>query len=533
MTDFILSAALRQARSSFRYIDSTGVSRAGYTGVVQSTNYGGDRIGATIDFTPMGGRPAADQALRRQLLATIMRLRGKTNRIYLQDSSYVQGGSFPSTELIANTDFSSTSGYTAGSEASLSVGDNVLRVLRTSNPGSSGVNHYALLHPAATVQYAPYAFRYHIPTVRGTMNARPSLGGNMAVVSLDSVSTVPAYLRAVGVATGTSGVDAYFDNITPGASFPGDYFDIDFVSFSRCFVVDGAANLLLQSNSLATTWTKTGLTAPSSNNTDIAPDGSTTGETLTENTSGGGHFLSQNVTVLAAAADYSISVSLKASSRFWAYVQITENTGSTVVSAYINLNTGGSIGTTTTGANWSGTRVSSVAQGNGWYRITLVSRKTNAATSLTAIVGIASADNTPTYTGASLSIGAYGVSLSASSFPTRLRETTTTAVTAETQQSTAIYVKGLPASTLGLLLAGDQVEIDGQIKFLTASLDSDAAGLGYLQFSPPLRRAVSDNTPVIVFKPMGRFMLAGDASGWSNDPGVFSQAALDLEEAFS
>jgi hypothetical protein len=65
-----------------------------------------------------------------------------------------------------------------------------------------------------------------------------------------------------------------------------------------------------------------------------------------------------------------------------------------------------------------------------------------------------------------------------------------------------------------------------------ASLDSDAAGSGYLRFSPPLRRAIADSAPIIVHRPMGRFMLTNDA-GWGNSPGVFSDSSIELEEAWA
>ena len=171
--------------------------------------------------------------------------------------------------------------------------------------------------------------------------------------------------------------------------------------------------------------------------------------------------------------------------------------------------------------------------GNGWYYCSMVVRKTNAATSITSAVYVQNADSGTGFAGNGTSfIAAVDVSVSPSSSHARVATSTSAAIAAQSQNGLGIYVKGLPASTSGLLLAADWVEIDGQLKMVAASLDSDAAGLGYLQFSPPLRRAVADNTPIIVHKPMGRFMLAANDSGWSNEPGVFSQATIELEEAF-
>lgn len=115
----------------------------------------------------------------------------------------------------------------------------------------------------------------------------------------------------------------------------------------------------------------------------------------------------------------------------------------------------------------------------------------------------------------------------------RLVQSTSAAVAATTQTGSGIYVKGLPASTTGQLLLGDWFEIDGQLKMNLASVDAGAAGLAYIELSPALRRAVSDNTPIITDRPMGRFLFAGENLGWDNVPGVISTASIDLEEAFS
>jgi hypothetical protein len=46
-----------------------------------------------------------------------------------------------------------------------------------------------------------------------------------------------------------------------------------------------------------------------------------------------------------------------------------------------------------------------------------------------------------------------------------------------------------------------------EFKRVTAPLDSDAAGLGYLQFEPVLRASPADNAAVIIRKPLCRMML--------------------------
>lgn len=529
MTEIYLPVSLRQARSSFKYIDSTGVTRGAYTGNPQTTNYGGDRIGATIDFTSMGGKTAAELSLRRQLLSTLMQLRGKTNRIYLRDNSYVQGGSFPAPELFLNTEFSTTINWAASGGGTLTVSDGVARL--TVNAVGSTPQFAQSVTLAA---YTPYVLRSII--LDGAQTSGLSIGpfmGDAGSITANGYSTSRGYLSASIVAA-TAGAGAGYPAVLAAASgyTAGAYVAVPFASLSRCALVDGGGTLTLRSRELDNAaWTKTALLTVTAN-TEIAPDGTMTGEALIPTVTNTSHLISQAVTVTSTAQDLNIRGCFKAGGYNFVLLAMTEATGATQSFQTFNLLTG-AVGTTTaTGGNWSNLRAAIVSLGNGWYYCSLIVRKTNAATSITGAAYAESTDSGSGFAGNGTSFVAVSdIDLSPSSSHARITTSTSAAVAASTQTGIAIYIKGLPASTSGLLLAGDQFEIDGQIKFLTAPLDSDAAGGGYLQFSPPLRRAVSDNTPVIICKPMGRFMLAGD-SGWANEPGVFSTAALDLEEAF-
>ena len=85
----------------------------------------------------------------------------------------------------------------------------------------------------------------------------------------------------------------------------------------------------------------------------------------------------------------------------------------------------------------------------------------------------------------------------------------------------------------GVTLRGEVggFKIGKQLFMITSPLDSDAAGLGYLQVSPNIRTPFADNEPVIFHKPMGRFMLASDSAGYSTRAGRISTMTLEFEEA--
>jgi len=72
-------------------------------------------------------------------------------------------------------------------------------------------------------------------------------------------------------------------------------------------------------------------------------------------------------------------------------------------------------------------------------------------------------------------------------------------VNGASQIGDAVAVDGLPASIAGLLLRGDIVTFQNDLKvyMLTADMDSDATGGGVLNIVPALRRSPADNATVV------------------------------------
>jgi hypothetical protein len=92
----------------------------------------------------------------------------------------------------------------------------------------------------------------------------------------------------------------------------------------------------------------------------------------------------------------------------------------------------------------------------------------------------------------------------------------------------AMGVGCLPTSTAGLLLSGDMVEINGELKIVNAALNSDGLGNGWLQFNPALFRTPNSGDPVIVGTPMGKFIINGNPS-WTNQYGVYADLELTMD----
>lgn len=98
------------------------------------------------------------------------------------------------------------------------------------------------------------------------------------------------------------------------------------------------------------------------------------------------------------------------------------------------------------------------------------------------------------------------------------------------QTGASLAVDGFPASSAGLLRAGDWVEVGGELKRLTADLNTDGTGAGTMLFEPPLRNSPADNAPVVCRSPMTRFLLSDDSVGWATSPGTLSTLELNLVE---
>jgi hypothetical protein len=255
-----------------------------------------------------------------------------------------------------------------------------------------------------------------------------------------------------------------------------------------------------------------------------------------EDTANSTHFIRQDFTVSSAIADFGFSCDVKANGRNFCRLALVELTGSEAVSQYFNLSTGAVGATGATGTNWADRRAFIRALGNGWYRCTLIARKTNAATSMRARLDVGSADGTGTFTGsgaAALLVWRGGAA--ATSVPWSPGQTTSIALpTGTVQRGNQLLVKGLPVSTSSLLKRNDEIEIisslGSELKIVTASLDSGAAGGGTVQFSPAVRGDLSDNSPVIIHDPMFYGFMPGDTS-WAHDPGIITSASAEFEEA--
>jgi hypothetical protein len=522
MTDYLWPPDIIPSSQTWGVLDPAGMFTSPLSGSVRTVSRPGARLRCMVTVPPIKGRD------RRRLMAILGSLRGRSNRLWMPDYSVTREGPFPATELLTNNDFSNgTTGWSGGS-VTQSASDRVLRSTRT---GAGSISFQYNPSSATGVQYAPYVVRAFV--------ARSLPSAALLSIGIGSTSTNNAYayaaaqaeglISASGVPSGTALHATLSDEQATGIG-AGQYYDVSRVSLARCIQVDNGPNALLYSDQIDNAaWTKTGLSSVSAN-TVTAPDGSTTADALVEDAATSAHSVHQAVTVTSAAADYCLAIAVRASNRNWCALELTEGTGSTSVTQFFNVSTGAT-GTGATGASWSNRRQFVVDMGGGWYCLVLIGRKTNAATSITARIYAASADNTADYAGGSFAaLVLWRATLAQSSAPVRLTQTTTTATTGTSQTGRSLYVKGLPASTQGLLRQGDPVQLGNQLNFVASDLDSDAAGKGLLTVGLPWRHYPADNDPVIVNTPMAKMILASEDINWDTGPGQFSSFQIELVE---
>lgn len=99
------------------------------------------------------------------------------------------------------------------------------------------------------------------------------------------------------------------------------------------------------------------------------------------------------------------------------------------------------------------------------------------------------------------------------------------------QSGTTLIIDGCTVGAT--LLAGDYLEVNGELKMVVASATANGSGEMTLTIEPPLRVSPADNAAVTLTQPKAIFMLASDETKWNTQPGKFSSFPVDCIEAWS
>ena len=101
------------------------------------------------------------------------------------------------------------------------------------------------------------------------------------------------------------------------------------------------------------------------------------------------------------------------------------------------------------------------------------------------------------------------------------------------QTGTSLITDGWTPSTAGILLAGDYIGVNGELKLLVADAASNGAGQATLSIEPPLRASPTDNAAITTTRPLATFMLDEDASRWTTNAPSLDSFSISATEAFA
>lgn len=498
-------------------------------GIAQRQSYGGMRL-------KLSRRHTVRLEEKAQLLSVLRSTRGRYHALRSK-VHFALRGSFPAAELLTNGTFENgTTGWTAFAPATaIDVTDRRASVRRiASNATTSTAMHNT--NGVSLSQFSSYVVRAMTIQGRnsnGTYVTAGTAAGSSASGGLAGSATSYGLLTAGFVAQSVADYYASVGDFAITDTQAGDYIDVPFISLSRCALVANPQNLWDQSNAIDhANWTKNNSTVTA--NAFTSPNGGATGDRVVETTANSSHGVDRTFTKGATAEDFCFAVALRtgdgATLRDYIAVRLDDGSSSNYVEGFFRLTTVEKISESSIGT-FSNVRAFIMALGSGWSYCCVIGR-TSTGTSVRGRVLI-SQNSAPTLTYAgdiAANIGINWPTLVRSSLPVNLVATTSVAVASTAQTGSALYVKGLPASTNGLLLPEDIFEINGELKTCTSTLRSDATGLGYLQFEPALVRSPADNDPVIILNPMGKFLMSNLKI--DNEFGTQAIVSYDLEHIY-
>lgn len=531
MTDFIIPTLSRGAVTQLQWSKENNniVDRGPLTGVTK-TSYRAQWHKITITYDNYQSGTPDDASIQ----GFVSQLKGGANRVWVYDDGYKQRGAFVATELFVNNDFSNSNAGWTVVNATFTVSNRVGRL--TATTPTTNVEVYQNVTLTA---YVAYVLRAMI------QDGAQSAGLNIGVALSDATVQANTYGMARGrhvssaLVAGAGGLVSEFPAVF-SSSFgftAGAYVEVPWCSLSRCLQVDNGPNLLLRSDALDNaSWTKGNSTVTA--NTSVAPDGTTTADAIVEDaTATVQHYISQSPARTSQAEDlcahgYFIrgvgtrNIRIAVGSSSSNYAACTLDLGTGVAGAVSN------VGTATNG------RAFVTPAGGGWYYFAVVVRAAASATLFTQY-DLMSGTTTPYSGNGTSSVVGWRLGAAQSSVPVRPTQTSAVVATGTLQTGGALYVKGgrtpSEGALAGALLRGDRVEIitgtnTSELKILSADLDLDTAGNGYLQFEDPIRNSPADGAAVIINKPMVK-CYSVSAPNWPTSPGYWRSYTFDVEEA--
>lgn len=102
------------------------------------------------------------------------------------------------------------------------------------------------------------------------------------------------------------------------------------------------------------------------------------------------------------------------------------------------------------------------------------------------------------------------------------------------QTGSSLNIDGATANVTGWLLAGDLFSVNGELKMVTANVNTNGSGEATISFKPALRASPADNAPLTLTKPTCAMILADDSQAmWECDRnGFYEPKSFSAFEVF-
>jgi hypothetical protein len=244
-----------------------------------------------------------------------------------------------------------------------------------------------------------------------------------------------------------------------------------------------------------------------------APNGTSTADTLIDNTVSSPHVIFKPFTFVAGET-YTLSIYAKEQSDRNLRILLPDNAFGVSSAAVFDTTTGAVI---STGVNLATTTES---VGDGWFRFSV---SKTATTSITGDIrfNLMSPPSTATYVGDGSGVYIWGAQLEIGSVPTEYQGVVisyTPLVNGGSQTGDTLVIDGCSPNVVGFFLPGDYIQIGSsataQLYKVLTQVDTDTSGNATLDLWPNLRSSPDDNSLLVVVNTKGRFRLKDNVTQW-------------------
>jgi len=101
------------------------------------------------------------------------------------------------------------------------------------------------------------------------------------------------------------------------------------------------------------------------------------------------------------------------------------------------------------------------------------------------------------------------------------------------QTGSQLVTSGWTINETAILVAGDYIQVGGELKLVVADANSDGAGASTLQIEPPLRNSPSDAESVITSYPKALMRLTDNKTSLKTRPPFLSETIITCVEDIS